>query len=100
DITPFYRGADNSSARAEVFDRWNYDNAYDQDVLFPRLHSDGFDHNMYGSTWWYRNASFLRLKNVEIGYEFDKEIVERIKFNNIRIYFQGNNLAIWDKVKL
>src|SRR5690625_420862 len=100
DIIPFYRGADNSSARAEVFDRWNYDNAYDQDVLFPRLHSDGFDHNMYGSTWWYRNASFLRLKNVEIGYEFDKEIVERIKFNNIRIYFQGNNLAIWDKVKL
>src|SRR5690625_1399287 len=97
---PFYGGVDNSSARAEVFDRWTYNKANDQDVLFPRLHSDGFDHNMYGSTWWYRDASFLRLKNAEIGYEFDEKITQRIKFNNIRIYFQGNNLAIWYKVKL
>lgn len=52
------------------------------------------------STWWYRSGSFLRLKNVEFGYQFDKKIAQKMRMQNLRIYVQGTNLAVWDKIKM
>ena len=52
------------------------------------------------STWWYRSGDYLRLKNVELGYQFDKKIVRRMRMENLRIYVQGTNVAmLFDKVK-
>lgn len=98
-LMPFKIGKDRQSARVELMDRWSYENPYNQDVLFPRIHSTSFDHNLLNSTWWYRDAGFLRLKNVEIGYEFNKKHIYRLGLNNLRIYLQGTNLAVWDHVK-
>ena len=56
--------------------------------------------NTLNSTWWYRDGSFVRLKNVELGYQFDKKLVQRWKMQNLRIYVQGANLAVWDHVKM
>lgn len=98
-FVPFYKGKDNSSGRMETLDRWQMDNPYNQDVLFPRMHSTVFQHNYMASTWWYRDASFLRLKNIEIGYEFNKNILKKLHMNNLRLYVQGNNVAVWDKIK-
>ena len=69
-------------------------------VLYPRLHTNEYSNNTLNSTWWYRNGSFLRLKNVELGYQFDKKLVQRWKMQNLRIYVQGSNLAVWDHVKI
>ena len=64
------------------------------------MHSSAFVHNTeYASTWWYRDGGFLRLKNVEIGYEFTKKKLSKYKLNNLRVYLQGTNLAVWDHVK-
>jgi hypothetical protein len=98
-IVPFTIGRDNTSARTEVLNRWRADDPYNQDVFFPRMHSSEYTHNTSNSTWWYRDAGFLRLKNIEIGYEFDKKLLQNIKIQNLRIYLQGNNVAVWDKVK-
>ncbi|HMK18736.1 MAG TPA: SusC/RagA family TonB-linked outer membrane protein [Chitinophagaceae bacterium] len=38
------------------------------------------------------NASFIRLKNVSLSYQFDKKLVEKIKAESLRVYFQGQNL--------
>lgn len=98
-LMPFIGGVDGGSGRTEVIDRWTAENPYNQNVLIPRLHSVAYDHNMRPSTWWYRDAGFLRLKNIEIGYEFKKKLINKLKMNNLRIYLQGNNVAVWDKVK-
>lgn len=98
-FVPFYNGVDNNSARSESLDRWTAADPYNQNVLHPRVHETKFDHNLEGSTWWYRDASFLRLKNVEFAYKLDKKTAERMNADNIRFFIQGMNLAVWDKIK-
>ena len=98
-MMPFTQGVDNGSARTETLDRWSAENPYNQNVLYPRLHTGRFDHNQYASTWWYRNAGFLRLKNIEIGYEFNEKVLKQLKMKNLRVYLQGNNVAVWDHIK-
>jgi TonB-linked SusC/RagA family outer membrane protein len=95
---PFYAGSDASSARVEALDRWQATDPYNQDVLYPRLTSLKNDYNLRESTWWYRDASFLRLKNLEFGYDFNKRLVQKLNMTNLRIYVQGTNIAVWDKI--
>ena len=97
---PFIRGVEGGSARMEALSHWSADNPYNQDVLYPRIHAAKFDHNIEKSTWWYRDGSFLRLKNVEFGYEFSKDMIKKMRMTNLRLYVQGTNLAVWDNIKL
>lgn len=96
---PFNQGKDASSARMEAMSRWTASDPYNQNVLYPRMHSSLFSYNLYNSTWWYRDASFIRLKNVEFGYQFNKKQLSSLKLQNLRVYVQGTNLITWDKVK-
>jgi TonB-linked SusC/RagA family outer membrane protein len=96
---PFNNGVDASSARMEALDRWTDSNPYNQNVLYPRMHSTKFDHNTQESTWWYRSGNFIRLKNLEVGYQFNKNLLKKIKMQNLRVYLQGTNLTVWDNVK-
>lgn len=98
-IMPFSIGVDSGSAHSECLDRWKAEDSYKQDVFLPRIHTTQFDHNTLPSTWWHRNAGFLRLKNVEIGYEFNKQVLQKLKMKNLRVYLQGNNVAVWDHIK-
>src|SRR5699024_9977506 len=73
-----------------------------QDLLYPRIHTSRFTHNQVPSTWWLRDASFLRLKNASIGYNFSPELLKRwtgreIKF---RVYLLGYNLLTWSDIDL
>jgi TonB-linked SusC/RagA family outer membrane protein len=43
---------------------------------------------------WY-DASLVRLKTVEISYDFPKKICERIRVDGLRIFANGNNLYLW-----
>lgn len=96
---PFSGSVGYKSARSEALDRWTADAPYNQDVLYPRMHGTAFGQNQLASTWWYRDASFLRLKNVEFGYTFSSELIQHLKISSLRIYAQGLNLYTWDKVK-
>lgn len=97
---PFAKGRDQSSARVEAADHWSASNPDNMDVLYPRLHTSEYTNNTLESTWWYRSGSFLRLKNVELGYQFDKKLVQKLKMQNLRVYVQGSNLAVlFDDIK-
>ena len=54
-------------------------------MLHPRVHEARFDHNLEPSTWWYKDASFLRLKNVEFSYLMDKKAAQRVMADRIRL---------------
>ena len=96
---PFNQGKDASSARMEAMSRWKASDPYNDNVLYPRLRNNTFAHNLQPSTWWYRDASFLRLKNVEFGYQFNKKQLKSLRLTNLRLYVQGTNLKTWDHVK-
>lgn len=71
------------------------DNQYPRTFNGPT--SRTFGSNTYGSTFWLLNNSFLRLKNVEIGYSFSKEMLKHIKMQGARFFVSGNNLFSIDK---
>lgn len=45
------------------------------------------------------NASYLRLKNVEIGYNFDFPFMKKLKLTNCRMYVNGYNLLTFTNFK-
>ena len=47
------------------------------------------------SDYSYRDLSFLRLKNINLGYTFSKELIEKIKANRLRIYLAVDNPFVW-----
>jgi TonB-linked SusC/RagA family outer membrane protein len=88
-----------SNYRTFMVDRWTSENP-SQDVVMPRLH-DGYPKNVNKepSTWWLRDGSFLRFKNLEVGYNIPKEFLKKIKLETARVYALGYNLHVWDKIK-
>ena len=77
---------------------WMSTNSPEQNahVTYPRLRHGsggaGASNNNKNSTWWLRNGSFLRLKNIEIGYTLPKEFVTKTFIKSLRFYVSGNNL--------
>ena len=43
------------------------------------------------------DASFLRLKNVQLGYNFPVKLIKRIGISSLRLYVSGQNLWTWTK---
>ncbi len=103
---PFSWGREESSLRSIALDRWS-DLGPDGTVvdpnwnaLYPRLRTSTFYHNQVASTHWLRDADFLRLKNVEIGYNFNKDFLKKFNIGSARLYIQGYNIAVWDEVEM
>ncbi|WP_157274036.1 TonB-dependent receptor [Pedobacter sp. BAL39] len=69
-------------------------------ATLPRLSATPNTNNYQTSTWFMRNASFLRLKQVEFGYTFNKKFLERIRASNLRVYVSGSNLLMFSKFKM
>ena len=53
----------------------------------------------YRNTFWLNNASFLRLKNVELAYNLKGEFLSKIKISGVRLFASGFNLFTITKVK-
>ncbi|WP_295717546.1 TonB-dependent receptor [Mucilaginibacter sp.] len=51
------------------------------------------------SSRYLSDGSYLRLKNIVLGYNFPKGVLEKIKLRSLRIYAQATNLATWTKYK-
>ncbi len=80
--------------------RWTQQNA--ADAKFPRLSSDASYESSptaYPSDFWLINAMYVRMKTVEVGYQFPKKWLP-LKINNARFYFSGYNLLTWTNFKL
>ena len=80
--------------------RWILGENEDPNAKYPRLSYGGNNNNYQSSTYWMRNGSYLRLKNLEVGNTITKSIVNKIRLNNIRIYFMGTNLVTFSSFKL
>ena len=80
-------------------DRWTEDNP-SQDVFYPRASLSKNDNNNQQSTWWLRNMSMLRMKDVELGYSLPKNWMNRLGIAHMRLYLRGNNLLTISDFKL
>ena len=80
--------------------RWNPAKSEAENLAtatYPLLHygSNG-DHNQRQNSFFLKNGSFVRLKNIELSYTFPKELIKHVGMSNVRFYINANNLFTWD----
>lgn len=98
-VLPFAQGSSRGNLLSNITDRWTEANPR-QDVFYPRLSIGNMNMNYEASTWWLKNTSYLRLKNIELSYTLPDRWMKRIHINNARIFIQGVNLLTFSKFKL
>ena len=78
--------------------RWQADNCWTEEnpnkwAAYPRIETLNMNNtNLQTSDYWLRNASFLRVKNVQIGYTLPKSVSKKAGMESVRIYLSGQNL--------
>ena len=79
----------------DILDAWTPTNTH-TDV--PRLNA-GDRYTAYSSTRFLTSASYLSINNVTFGYTLPKNLVQKYGLGSVRIYFSGDNLALFAKRK-
>ncbi|MBQ8657336.1 MAG: TonB-dependent receptor [Prevotella sp.] len=92
-----------ASASADAGGAWHKDilNAWTPTNTItdvPRLNA-GDRYTAYSSTRFLTSASYLSLNNVTVGYTLPKDLVKKIGLGSVRVYFVGDNLALFAKRK-
>ena len=66
------------------------------DASLPRLTALSVHHNWRTNDTWTFDASYVRFRNITIGYTIPKVALDKIKIHNLRVYVSGQNLFTWD----
>jgi len=91
----YFYGAPNEGPNFEIFtttralDRWTPENP---NASFPRLEDASNKNNYLYNDFWIRDASYFRMKNLQIGYSFNQRVLEKIQVERLRLYVGGTNL--------
>ena len=78
-----------------------YNNCYDlagDKALYPRLSTANVANNAQASTIWYRNVSWIKLRDCELYYRFPARLLERAKISDAKVFVQGQNLLSFDNI--
>ncbi|QZT38553.1 TonB-dependent receptor [Halosquirtibacter xylanolyticus] len=111
DMSVFFQGASNFVTYLEqqaaysfmlegnspmaLTDSWSPEN---RDARYPRLLIGQNANNTQQSSYWLEDASYLRLKSLNIGYTFNFK--QKKLFKSFRVYASGTNLFTWDKLTI
>ncbi len=76
---------------------WNPENT---EALYPRLSTTGTinNYNYFPSTFVVEDASYIRLKNLVLGYTVPSSLTTKAGISKLRFYFSGSDL--WEKSKI
>lgn len=79
---------------------WDEDN---KDAYFPRPRAYAANSTVSPlgatNTRYLQNLRYLRLKSLTIGYTIPEKLTSKIKLEQVRFYFSGENLAYWSPIK-
>ncbi|EHQ27882.1 SusC/RagA family TonB-linked outer membrane protein [Mucilaginibacter paludis] len=69
------------------------------DAYFPRYRGyvaqNGSGELTQAQTKYLQNAAYLRMKNVQVGYNLPLQLIQKIKLANLRVFVSGENLLTW-----
>lgn len=87
----------NVKAQPNATERWTVADAASTEVMRPAVHLEN-NYNNKGNSWSYSDHSYLRLKNVELSYDFPKKMLRKVKMSRLQIYLNGNNLLTFSSI--
>ena len=73
---------------------WTPENHTDE---LPRYTINDNNNNFSHNSLFVFDGSYVRLQNLELGYSFQKPLLEKIHISKLRIYVSGRNLHVWTK---
>ena len=84
----FENGAGGNRNMFKTFtNRWTFEN---QNTDMPRAKAQG--NTVYNSRY-VEDGSFLKLRNISLGYTFPKSVLRKMHLSNLRIYLSAENIA-------
>ena len=95
----------NANSPAYLFnDRWHREDIFDPESpwvagTYPALRRTQNRHTLWGSDFWFTNITYLRLRNVQLGYTLPKSILGKISFSRIRFFANALNLFSFDNMR-
>ncbi len=78
-----------------------YKNCYDMagaGALYPRLSTENVANNAQNSTIWYRNANWLKMRDIELYYKLPEKVIKPLRMSAARVFVQGQNLLSFDNI--
>lgn len=81
---------------ARIYDRWTTPG---QVTDIPKYIYNGNRNYQSGSTMWYNKGDFIRLRDIQVGYNLPKDLISKIGLTNANFYVRGTNLWTWVKDK-
>jgi TonB-linked SusC/RagA family outer membrane protein len=78
--------------------RWQVDNRWTEEKPNPNAEYIKLTNLNMGSgtimpsTYWMRNAGFLRVKNLQIGYSLPRSVIDKLQISRLRVFYSGQNL--------
>ena len=75
-----------------------YDNHWtpaNPNALYPRVTNQPVAYNTRFSSWWVRDAAYLKLRSAEFGYTLPSSLSRRWYMQQLRVYVSGQNLWTW-----
>lgn len=79
--------------RTEQLNRWHGEGTSNWEPLLDPSHKI----NQEASTYFIEDGSFFRIRNIELGYNFDKRLLNRIKVQSLRLYTNVQNPKTWSR---
>jgi len=92
----FFNGGSHNNF-ADLLDYWTPENP---NAKYPRPWENQHPNNSQESSLYLRDASYIRLKSIDLGYSLPKTVSKKIGAEVVRIYFSGSNLFLFDKMKM
>jgi TonB-linked SusC/RagA family outer membrane protein len=83
-------GEGDNNQTTELLNRWTPDN---RNTDIPRAITGNPGQNTRPSTRFIEDASFLRIQNIQLGYNVSPELAERLNIDRLRLYVAAKNLA-------
>jgi TonB-linked SusC/RagA family outer membrane protein len=96
--TPFGTSGERSLLQYMADEAWTPETA--STATFPRVTFLGALNNSKSSDFWLRDASYIRLKTFEMGYNFKGTFLKKAGLSSLRFYFNGNNLFTFSKLDI
>ncbi|MDD4107740.1 MAG: SusC/RagA family TonB-linked outer membrane protein, partial [Prolixibacteraceae bacterium] len=95
----YSKGAGHNSLKELLENRYTPGSMDSKYPIIPDSETRNMDINGFASTFWQMDASFLRLKSLELGYDIPGNLLSKIKINSMRVFLSGSNLFTIDKLK-
>jgi TonB-linked SusC/RagA family outer membrane protein len=96
---PLGETGDRALLQHQFDNRWTSPETVDENTL-PRASVLSRSNNYATSELYIRDADYIRLKNFQIGYNFNAPFMKKLALKQLRLYITGYNLLTWDKLKL